>query len=342
MAKRRFGVVLLVPAPQAAEIDGLRRALGDGALGRVPPHLTLVPPVNVREDRVAEAIEVLRAAAARTAPFTVHLGPPATFHPVNPVVHLAVEGPGRDEVQAIRDAAFHDPLSRDLSWPFVPHVTLADEIAPARIDAALAALADYSVDVRFDRVHLLEEQEGRVWKPVADVPFAPRAVIGRGGLELELTRSHHLDPEADAWTAREWAGHSMDEYGVVEEDEPFAITARRGPEVVGTAAGTVGREDSYLATLIVRKDERGTGVGSHLLAATEALAAERGCRRLVLRTVADGRARRFYEARGWRSYLTLPAWRRGRDFVQMERVLPVAGSQASPSPDDGLASVALP
>ena len=49
MVRRRLGVVLLVPEPAATEIQGLRRAVDDPALDSIPPHLTLVPPVNVRE-----------------------------------------------------------------------------------------------------------------------------------------------------------------------------------------------------------------------------------------------------------------------------------------------------
>jgi 2'-5' RNA ligase len=88
--KRRLGVVLLVPPPWAAEIDGLRRALGDGALGRIAPHLTLVPPVNVREEDVPAALAVLRSAAAEVdgPSLVVRLGPAATFSPENPVVYL--------------------------------------------------------------------------------------------------------------------------------------------------------------------------------------------------------------------------------------------------------------
>ncbi len=52
------------PPPLAEEIDGLRRAFGDRSLGRVPPHLTLVPPVNVAEGDLGQALAVLRAAAA--------------------------------------------------------------------------------------------------------------------------------------------------------------------------------------------------------------------------------------------------------------------------------------
>jgi 2'-5' RNA ligase len=189
-------VALLLPPALAAEVDGLRRALGDGALGRIPAHLTLVPPVNVRDDRLGEALGVLCRAATATRPFTVTLGPPATFLPDNPTVHLAVtEGAG---VERLRDGVFVEPLARPLTWPFVPHVTLADEADPDRVAAALVALADYRVDVTFSRVHLLREGPGRVWAPIADASFAPPAVVGRGGLPLELTVSEHLDPEAAA------------------------------------------------------------------------------------------------------------------------------------------------
>jgi 2'-5' RNA ligase len=192
MGRVRLGVALLVPAPLDAEIDGMRRALGDGTLGRMPAHLTLVPPVNVREDRLGEALAVLRRAAAATRPLTVTLGPPASFLPDSPTIYLRVDG----DVQALRDRVFVEPLARPVTWPFVAHVTLADEAPPERIDAALSALADYQVEVAFDRVHLLREGPGRVWEPIADAVFAPPAVIGRGGLPVEITVSERLDPEA--------------------------------------------------------------------------------------------------------------------------------------------------
>ena len=93
MPRRRLGVVLLIPPPIAHEVDGLRRALGDGFLGRVAPHVTLIPPVNVREDDLSAALAVVRGAAASTGPLTLELGPVETFLPVNPVVYLAVGRP---------------------------------------------------------------------------------------------------------------------------------------------------------------------------------------------------------------------------------------------------------
>src|SRR3954454_2438248 len=92
MPKRRLGVVLLIPPPVDREFDGLRRATGDGTLGPVPPHITLVPPVNVRDDELGEALSIVRKAAAAPPPLELSIGPTATFLPTNPVLYLAVGG----------------------------------------------------------------------------------------------------------------------------------------------------------------------------------------------------------------------------------------------------------
>ncbi|HUR18352.1 MAG TPA: 2'-5' RNA ligase family protein [Acidimicrobiales bacterium] len=170
MAKCRLGVALLLPPDLAAEVDGLRRGLGDGALARIPPHITLVPPVNVREGQLDEAFAILRRAAATTAPLAVKVGPPATFVPDNPVVYLQVGG-DLAPLRTLRDAVFLEPLDRPLTWPWVPHVTIADDAAPGRIRAALVALQDYVVEATFDSVHLLREKPGRIWEPVANALF---------------------------------------------------------------------------------------------------------------------------------------------------------------------------
>lgn len=268
MPKVRLGVALLLPAPLAHEVDGLRRALNDGTLGRVPAHLTLVPPVNVSRERVPEALAVLRAAAAATRPFTITTGAPATFLPDNPVLYLPVEE-GDTEVTALRDRVFREPLARQLTWPFVPHVTLADEAAPDRIAAARLALADYRCTATFDRLHLLEEGGGRVWRPIADAAFQEPAVIGRGGLPVELTMSSILDPEAQART-----GVDVDEG---RPGEPVAITARRDGAVVGVLVGWTCGVVAQVDKVAVTTEVEDEGVEAHLLAAFDSLAAEHGC-----------------------------------------------------------------
>src|SRR3546814_14307584 len=92
MARQRLGVVLLVPQPLATEVDGVRRALGDGALARIAPHITLVPPVHVAERDLPEALAIVRRAAGASRPLHLTLGPVVTFAPVNPVAYIHVGG----------------------------------------------------------------------------------------------------------------------------------------------------------------------------------------------------------------------------------------------------------
>lgn len=285
MSRMRLGVALLIPPPLDREVDALRRAVGDGALGRVPSHVTLVPPVNVRSERLEEAVAVLRRAAAATRPFTVVLGAPATFLPDNPVLYLPVTD-GAEAVTDLRDRVFVEPLARQLTWPFVPHVTIADDAPPQRISAAQTALDAYAAVVTFDRVHLLQEHPGRVWAPLADVAFAVPAVIGRGGLPVELTTSGRPEPGARAAVTGD------------AERVDVTITARRDGEVVGLASGWADDQVAHLVDLVVAGPHRRMGIGSHLVAAFESWAAERGCRRLSAAPVADSAAA-LLRRRGW-------------------------------------------
>ncbi|MGH9208874.1 MAG: 2'-5' RNA ligase family protein, partial [Acidimicrobiales bacterium] len=115
MARVRLGVALLVPSPVSQEIDGLRRALGDPALERIPAHLTLVPPVNVAERDLADAVEVLSQAGSSTRPFRVTMGPPATFMPDNPVIYLPVSGESAAALERLRALVLLAPLARTLT-----------------------------------------------------------------------------------------------------------------------------------------------------------------------------------------------------------------------------------
>jgi 2'-5' RNA ligase/GNAT superfamily N-acetyltransferase len=298
MAKMRLGVALVMPPPLDREVDTLRRATGDGTFGRVPPHCTIVPPVNVRAERLPDALAVLRAAAAATRPIQARLGPPTTFLPDNPVLYLPVET-GAAAVVALRERVFRDPLARPLTWPFVPHVTVADEADPRRIAAAQVALCDYRADVTFDRVHLLQEGPGRVWAPIADFRLEAAAVVGRGGLEVELSATDTLDPEARSFSQYQWEASGLADLAAPLPSERLAITARRQGAVVGVATGWTRGPVATLSNLIVSAADRGQGVGARLLAAFAWQARQRGCHRLAGRVVAGGEADGFLRHHGW-------------------------------------------
>ncbi len=250
--------------------------------------------MNVREERLEDALGVLRAAAASSpAVLRLTLGSAATFLPANPVLYLSVSG-DLASLGGLRDRVFADPLARPLTWPFVPHVTLADDADPGVLSAAPAVLAGYRVEVSIERIHLLEEVRvagHRVWRPIADVAFGPPAVVGRGGpLALELVRGSLIDPmAAAALRAGGGAGEGVGVEGVgvegvgVDGDSSprVVVTGLREGRVAGVGVAWLGPDGGQVCVWVVPAHRR-QGIGGHLLAAVEAAVADAGwgCSRL--------------------------------------------------------------
>lgn len=285
MPRRRLGVVLLVPAPVAAELQGLRRALGDPALDRIPPHLTLLAPVNVRDTDVDNAVAVVAGAAAGAGPLRLTLGPVTSFAPVTHTVHLAVGGPDLAALVALRGAVHQAPLARPDLHRWTPHVTLAAEAEPDRVTAAVGALDAYAAAVVVDRVHVLVQRPDRVWQPLADAGLGPVAPSGRGGFEVAVTVSEGPGPAAAALLGAR---------GV-------AVTATIDDVVVGAARGWSTAATLLVVELAVAVEHRGLGVGRRLLAALEAEAVTRDCTELVAPGVDDEGIRSLLAGAGWRA-----------------------------------------
>lgn len=294
MPRLRVGVVLPLPPPHSIAVDALRAALGDQTIDRIPPHLTLVPPVNIRGTELPSALELLRHAASTTPPFVGRLGPASTFWPSSPVVMLPCTD-GAERVAALREAVFRAPLLRTLSWPYVPHVTLAPEVPPERIPAVVEAVGGFSCSVGFGSLQLLTQAKDLTWTPLASFDLTAKPLVtGRGGLELELVVGDRPDPEAAAWEAV-----------TASPNRPFSISARREGAVAGIATGSTCAAAATIICLAVDPALRRQGIGSHLLTAVERLAVDRGCSHVSVQ-VRGGAETGFYRSRGWTDAVALP------------------------------------
>src|SRR5918992_2960809 len=184
MTRPRLGVVARRPEPLAIHVQAWRRALGDPTAGRVAPHLTLVPPQTVAERDLGRAVALVERAAAEAVPFLVELDGAATFLPEVPVAYLVVRegGPALGDLEA---ALREPPLDRR-THPFHPHVTLAQDLPPDRIEAAARELAGFRAAFPVRELALLREERDKVWRPLAtatvgastairEVPFAEAA-----------------------------------------------------------------------------------------------------------------------------------------------------------------------
>ena len=176
MARRRFAVALLIPPPVAVEIDGLRRGLGDRQLGRIDPHITIIPPINLHDEELVDALAVVQSAARTAGPMSLVLGPVTTFAETSPVRFLAVEP--WEPVTELYRGCWSGVLERPEKRSFHPHVTVDIDGGPTdRPDPAVGVLAGYRVDVELDRVTVLEHVEledgpvPRRWEPYLSYRF---------------------------------------------------------------------------------------------------------------------------------------------------------------------------
>jgi hypothetical protein len=139
----------------------------------------------------------------------------------------------------------------------------------------------FAVVTSVECVTLLEESRGRVWRPLADAFLGPAAVVGRGGLAVEVSRGRVFDPEvhrlieaASVMVAKP----EMTEPGWHPVAPPIALSARREGQVVG--AGVAWRSDAGgQVAVLVAPAARTQGIGGIVLAQLEAAvrAAEWAC-----------------------------------------------------------------
>jgi GNAT superfamily N-acetyltransferase len=213
----------------------------------------------------------VRAAAARSGPLRVELGPAHTFLPVSPVAYLAVAG-DVEELTALRAGVLRGPLRRQIDHPFVPHVTLHEDATPELAAHAVGALHAYSVEVTISSVHLLREGPGHVWVPIADARLEEPVVRGRGGVEVAFRRARIMAPDVRALFAETATAAVAGRPG----SEPWVLEAWEGTELAGAAMGTAADGQWVVMALAVAPGSRGRGVGTRLLDEVIALAAAAG------------------------------------------------------------------
>ena len=175
MARRRLAVVVLLPEPVAAHVQAWRRALREPTRAAIAPHITVVPPQNVAADDVGQAVALLDRVAADMVPGLVALRDAATFLPAGPVAFLRVDR-GTPVLVALEQALRTPPLDRR-THPFEPHVTVAQELPPAELEAAVAALAGFRASFPVRELVLMEEGRDRVWRPAHHIPMGAAPTV---------------------------------------------------------------------------------------------------------------------------------------------------------------------
>lgn len=169
-----IGVAVAVPEPFGSGLQHMRDSFGDPLAGRIPTHITLMPPTRV-DDRVYAAFEAHLADAARTMqPFEVLLRGTGTFRPVSPVVFVQLAR-GTSECEQLEEAVRRGPVERELEFSYHPHVTVAHHLDDAALEVAFTALADYTATFTVTSIALYRQGADDVWRTERTFPLGAAA-----------------------------------------------------------------------------------------------------------------------------------------------------------------------
>ncbi|MGY1741992.1 MULTISPECIES: 2'-5' RNA ligase family protein [unclassified Blastococcus] len=164
------GIVVAVPEPWAQLLTDWRAKCGDPQAGLVPPHVTLLPPTEVRVADRSAVTEHLSAVAGQHPPFDMHLSGTGTFSPVSEVVFVAVAR-GIGSCELLANDVRNGPLARSLTYPYHPHVTVAHDVSADMLDLAYNALADLSAEFRVEHFTEYEQAPNGAWVVAREYPL---------------------------------------------------------------------------------------------------------------------------------------------------------------------------
>lgn len=159
------GITVTVPAPYAGVLTAARHASGDPEAALIAPHVTLVGPALVSVRDLPAVDEHLERVAAAHAPFVVHLRGTGSFRPVSPVVFVALAR-GIASCEQLERAIRTGPLDIPLRFPYHPHVTVAQDVDDAALDAAEAGLAEFDESFPVTEIDRYVRGGDGAWRPV--------------------------------------------------------------------------------------------------------------------------------------------------------------------------------
>lgn len=136
------GVAVPVPSPWREELDEARIASGDPFGGVVPAHLTLLGPTEIDAADLAAVEARLDEVSDAFGPFNLHLRGTGSFRPVTEVVFVAVVD-GIAGCERLEAAIRTGPVERERSFPYHPHITIAQNVPGEALDRAFEDLSGF-------------------------------------------------------------------------------------------------------------------------------------------------------------------------------------------------------
>ncbi len=168
-----IGVAVGLPEPDATFLQNVRRASGDPEADQIRTHVTLLPPTVVPDVSIGDIEAHLDRVACLHRQFVLEVSRVGTFRPVSPVQFLSVTRGAANCAELARSIR-SGPLDRALEHPYHPHVTIAQQVPDAALDAVGDELAEYRLAFEVTSFQLYQRDSIGTWHPVRCFELAAR------------------------------------------------------------------------------------------------------------------------------------------------------------------------
>lgn len=166
---RTIGVAMTLGSPAREALEAIRARFEAGP-GEMPPHVTLLPPVDLDEEALPAVVAHLERVGRETRPFTLVLAGTGSFRPVSPVVFVNV-AEGAEHCAELESRVRSGVLSVETRFPYHPHVTIAHDVPDAVLDLAEQEIGGFRAAMAISDLGLYEFRDGR-WQILQYVPFS--------------------------------------------------------------------------------------------------------------------------------------------------------------------------
>ena len=169
-----FAVVGYLPEPLAGFVNNLRRELVPDCLSRA--HVTILPPRPLACSREI-ARKLLRERMEGMEPFRLELQEVKRFRD-SEVIYISI-GEGYQDLEWLHRKLDYGHFEFREPWFYHPHVTLARQLDPARVEAGLDLAtrrwSEFKPSRSFtvDHVTLVQAVSDEVWEDLEDYDLQP-------------------------------------------------------------------------------------------------------------------------------------------------------------------------
>ncbi|WP_026698481.1 YjcG family protein [Alkalicoccus chagannorensis] len=158
----KYGIAVF-PSKKLQDLANSYRKRYDTKYSMVPPHLTLKEPFAADDQELEQMINHIRQAAETCRPFKLEVLKYSSFYPVTNTLYMKVAE--TKELLDLQQSLNEGPLEQKKEHPFVPHITIGQEMNYDELSDVFGRLKLESIhhEEMIDRFSLLYQLDNGTW-----------------------------------------------------------------------------------------------------------------------------------------------------------------------------------